>query len=679
MPTDENVLPGAEPAYNDRPRRKTLIELLPRIVSEGRREANRILESLSDKDGTRIGLQTNELVIPSKDSNYHDLLSKFARDAAYEARSTEIPDGGWKNRLIYGDNLLAMQALLAGDPETGLPSMRGKIDLIYIDPPFDSKADYRTRVSLPGVEIEQRPTTIEQFAYSDTWVRSLGGDIGTVKGTAAYLAYLFPRLVLIRELLSEKGLLCVHLDWHVGHYMKIILDEVMGKDNLRNDLVWSYRTGGASRKGSLARKHDNIFLYSKSGQFEVRSVTERQYLDKPFMGSKMDAAGRYYVDTILRDVVEGVINAVSQDGAIKQYNTRPVLNLSSERTSFATQKPCGLIELLVELGSMENALVADLFCGSGTTPTTASKLGRRWIAVDIGKPACMITRKRLIDQGVEPFLYQSIGDYQKEQLTSTMGLKYRIGDLAQIVLRLYGALPFLPRENPNRNLGYIASSRTLVMVDSPNKLCGRATLERALRERATFQGGWEGIVVLGWNFVPDIGQIIRGLNDPKLEVLVIPPDLLDKLSSKASYKKLVDSGGVRFSSLQYLTIKQPRVRKVDDREVEITIELENYTLLSPDALPLDDSNKEKLREVVAKSPLDLIEYWSIDPDNDGRVFRSTWQDYRGNTENDDDPLRVVRVAKILVPHRPGPRTICVKAVDVFGWESEVRYTIPLLP
>jgi site-specific DNA-methyltransferase (adenine-specific)/adenine-specific DNA-methyltransferase len=151
---------------------------------------------------------------------------------------------------------------------------------------------------------------------------------------------------------------------------------------------------------------------------------------------------------------------------------------------------------------------------------------------------------------------------------------------------------------------------------------------------------------------------------------VIPPDLLDKLSSKANYDKLVKSGQVRFSSLQYLTIKTPSVQRMTEED-EITVELDNYMLLSPDALPLDDKNKEKLREIIATNPLDLIEYWSIDPDYDGEVFRSVWQDYRENTENDNDALRVVRTAKLLVPKKDGKRKIYVKAVDVFGWESEV--------
>lgn len=145
-------------------------------------------------------LQTNELVIPSRDSNYRDLFEQFSRSTAGAATLT---DDAWKNRLIYGDNLLTMQALLAGDPATGLPSMRGKIDLIYIDPPFDSKADYRTKVELPGATVEQRPTVIEQFAYADTWSGEVGGE--QVKGTLAYLRYMYPRLVLMRELLSERG------------------------------------------------------------------------------------------------------------------------------------------------------------------------------------------------------------------------------------------------------------------------------------------------------------------------------------------------------------------------------------------------------------------------------------------------------------------------------------------
>jgi hypothetical protein len=147
------------------------------------------------------------------------LVLRFEADNAQALARIQADFTPWANRLIYGDNLLAMAALLAGDEQT--PSLRGKIDLIYIDPPFDSKADYRTKVTLPGVELEQKPTVIEQFAYSDTWS----------DGTASYLAMITPRLILMRELLADTGSIYVHLDWHVGHYVKIVMDEVFGKDN----------------------------------------------------------------------------------------------------------------------------------------------------------------------------------------------------------------------------------------------------------------------------------------------------------------------------------------------------------------------------------------------------------------------------------------------------------------
>ena len=177
--------------------------------------------------------------------------------------------------------------------------------------------------------------------------------------------------------------------------------------------------------------------------------------------------------------------------------------------------------------------------------------------------------------------------------------------------------------------------------------------------------------MLGWNFAFDIATIIKNFNDPKLEVLVIPPDLLDKLKSKASYQKLLKSGAIRFSSLQYLSIKQPSASDYSSDIDELTIALDNYVLLSPDALPLDDKNKEKLQEIIANDPLALIEYWSVDPDYDGETFRSKWQDYRENIENDNDPLRVIFEARILTPKVEGKRKICVKAVDVFGFESVV--------
>ena len=342
--------------------------------------------------------------------------------------------------------------------------------------------------------------------------------------------------------------------------------------------------------------------------------------------------------------------------------------IAKERVNYATQKPEALLERIIKASSNEGDLVCDFFGGSGTTAAVAERLGRRWITCDIGKPASLVMRKRFIDQEVKPFLYQSIGDYQKEAFRNNKRYKH-VGDLSQVVLGLYGALPFTPEQTNDRNFGYIKGTRTLVMVDSPNRLTTAATIRRAVEAKASLLGGdWEKVVVLGWNFAFDISSAIQKYQDSKVEVLVIPPDLLDKLAKKG-FKKLIDDKSVRFSSLQYLVAK-PLVVTQQGEQDEIDVELENYVLLSPDNIPLDDKDKEKLQKVLERDPLSLIEYWSIDPDYDGVTFRSTWQDYRENVDNDNDPLHCVYKTRLRVAHKD-QRRVCIKAVDVFGFESQV--------
>ena len=618
---------------------KSLIEELPRIVNEGRREAQQIMERLSS--GTQIGLQTNELVLPSKDVSG---LFKGSSPQIPNAFNNAVGSGNWMNRLIYGDNLLATQALLAGDASTGLPSLRGKVDLIYIDPPFDSKADYRTKINLPGTDIQQKPTVIEQFAYADTWEQ----------GTISYLRMMYPRLLLMKELLSERGSIYVHIDWHVGSYLKIILDDIFGKNNLRNEIIWGYDLGGRS-DNEFAKKHDNIYFYAKNIS---QAIFDATHIYIPY---KTQTEGRKKPLISQEKLERGKIPT-------NVWTDIPINLMMSQRVNYQTQKPEKLLERIIYSASNEGDLVCDFFGGSGTTAAVAERLGRRWITCDIGKPASLVMRKRFIDQEVKPFLYQSIGDYQKEAFRNNKKLKH-VGDLSQVVLGLYGALPFSPEQCNDRNFGYIKGGRTLVMVDSPNRLTTAATVKRAVEAKASLLGGgWEKVVVLGWNFAFDISQAISKYKDSNVEVLVIPPDLLDKLAKKG-FKKLIDDRSVRFSSLQYLVVKPVTITRHPEGD-EIDVELDNYVLLSPDNIPLDDKDKEKLQDVMQRDPLSLIEYWSIDPDYDGVTFRSTWQDYRENTDNDSDPLHCIYKTRLKVEHKP-QRKVCVKAVDVFGFESQV--------
>lgn len=567
------------------------------------------------------------------------------------------------NRLVYGDNLLTMQALLAGDPQTGLPSLRGKVDLIYIDPPFDSKADYRTKVTLPGVDLQQKPTVIEQFAYADTWE----------EGTLSYLKMIYPRLVLMKELLSERGSIYVHIDWHVGAYMKIILDDIFGKDRLLNEIMWCYSIGG---KGNsfYGRKHDTILLYSKSPNYTFNGKDKDVIVQRKLnthMRTKIDDSGREYQEKT--DKKSGKIYRYYVDeGKVPEDYWIDIEQLNredAERVGYATQKPSKLLTRIIAASSNEGDLVCDFFGGSGTTAAVAERLGRRWITCDIGKPAALVMRKRFIDQDVKPFLYQSIGDYQKEAFHNNKKLR-RVGDLSQVVLGLFGALPFTPEQVSDRNFGYIKGTRTLVMVDSPNRLTTAATVRRAVEAKASLLGGdWDKVIVLGWNFAFDISQAIEKYKNSNVEVLVIPPDLLDKLSKKG-FKKLIADKTVRFSSLQYLVVNPVEVKTNESGEDELSISLNNYVLLSPDNIPLDDKDKLKLQQVMEQDPLSLVEYWSIDPDYDGETFRSTWQDYRENVDNDSDPLHCVYSTRIKMPHKD-ERKVCVKAVDVFGFESQV--------
>lgn len=672
---------------------KSLLEQLPSIVAAGKRQAAQILEQLEGQN--RVSLQTRELVIPSKDRAGLNLWGTTADESTTTAA----------NRLIYGDNLLAMAALLAGDDDTS--SLRGKIDLVYIDPPFDSKADYRTRITLPGTTIEQRPTVFEQFAYSDTWA----------DGTASYLAMITPRLVLMRELLQANGSIYVHLDWHVASYVRIVMDEVFGRENFVNEIAWkrSHAHGDSGQGAShFGRVTETILFYGKSDKrywnppYEPYTdeilARDYKYLDDageryrltPVDGPGGAAKGNPYYEflgvkgywryalhtmTDLHERGEIVLSSTGRSLSRKRYlrdakgtpttdfwgDVNRISPTSSERLNYPTQKPEKLLERIIETSCPPGGTVADFFVGSGTTAAVAERTGRNWVATDLGKPSTMIARKRLIDQGAKPFLYQAIGDYQVEQARSTLGRSFRVGDLSRVVLDVFGALPLPPEENVNGGLGRLPGTRTLVLVDSPARLTTISTLKRAQGYREAKMGGFEKVIVLGWNFSAGIGQDITDLNDDKLEVLVIPPDLLDRLKKKGADKLATE---VRFSSLQYLQAEVV-ARSRDDEGESLAVNLQNYILLSPDAINLDEKNRAALQHVMNTEPLALIEYWAVDPDYDGELFRSVWQDYRGNTENDGDPLRVVTTATLDLAHRDGPRTVCIRAVDVFGFESEV--------
>lgn len=360
----------------------SLLEQLPEIVARGRRQAEALLGA-QGADGPPVGLCTREWVRPPGD-----------RPAA--------DPGGWANRLIRGDNLHAMAALLAGDART--PSLRGRVDLIYADPPFDSHARYHARVDLPGDGPGDAPLTIAPRAYDDAWAG----------GTAAYLAMMVPRLVLMRELLAETGSLYLHLDWHASHLLRLIADEVFGRANFVNEIVWHYPDKLPSGTASLPKNHDVILCYARrrSRRRHAPLLVEREEPLRQARKVWNAALGRwqgYERDAQGRRVT--ALRTVRMADDVWRIPAAPVVR-GAERWNYPTQKPAEILRRILAMSSSPGDLVADFHAGSGTTAAVAEAMGRRWISVDAGRPACLVARRRLVRQGAGPFLVQTVGEPQ---------------------------------------------------------------------------------------------------------------------------------------------------------------------------------------------------------------------------------------------------------------------------
>ena len=296
------------------------------------------------------------------------------------------------NLLALGDNAVFMKHLLEG-------GMGGKVQQIYIDPPFFSKASYDAVIKVQSSEGE---TAVKHMAYEDVWK----------EGMAEYLKMLCVRLMLMKDMLSDSGTIWVHLDWHGVHYVKLLMDEIFGEKNFINEIIWTYKSGGSSKK-HFARKHDTILVYSKTNKYYLNLPREKSYNRglKPYR-------------------FKGVEEFQDETGWYTMVNMKDVWSIdmvgrtSAERTGYATQKPEALLERIVAAGSREGDICADFFCGSGTLGAAAGKLGRRWICCDNGPLAVAAAMKRLSRQGQSMKVARCLcgechGDQQAAELTAS--------------------------------------------------------------------------------------------------------------------------------------------------------------------------------------------------------------------------------------------------------------------
>ena len=276
---------------------------------------------------------------------------------------------GWINKIFWGDNLQVMSHLLK--------EYRGKIDLIYIDPPFDSKADYKKKIEVRGIgKAASDSTSFEEKQYGDIWTND------------EYLQFMYERLIIMRELLSDTGSIFLHCDWHKAPHLRCLLDEIFGPENFRNEIIWSYKSAGMSTS-TFPRKHDNIFYYSKTADrvFYPIYVPHDEKVIKRF---QRDEKGPY-------QLVNGKKYYMNPQGKpVEDVWEILLANRDSQRTGYPTQKPEALIERIIKCATREGDLVLDCFMGSGTTQAVAMKLGRRFIGANINLGAIQTTTKRLL-------------------------------------------------------------------------------------------------------------------------------------------------------------------------------------------------------------------------------------------------------------------------------------------
>jgi len=602
-----------------------------------------IWEGKYDKDGRKVAplrialpFQTVETINESTADRERNLLF------ASMGRETE-----WRNRLIWGDKKYVLPSLL--------PEFAGKVNLIYIDPPFATGADFSFTARIPdnpeteedeSAEFVKQPSMIEIKAYRDTW----GG------GLDSYLKWFYETVVLLRELLAEDGSIYVHCDWHAGHYIKAVMDEVFGEQNFKNDIAWYYRRWTAVSY-KYQNLHDNLLFYTKAENYIFNEPFEPygDWIKKDYQ--YVDEQGRRW----RWHTVKGVRYKVyleNEDRGVRVGDVWQIPYIAStalERVDFPTQKPEALLERIIKASSNEGDLVLDCFCGSGTTPAVAEKLNRRWIAADLSKYAIHITRKRLLSiPNVKPFVIQNLGKYERQIWQSAefgednqrRQLEYR-----KFILDLYHAKPV----NGYEWLHGIKSGRMVHIgsVDSPVTESDITNIASEFK-RAIGKGenapSTNGIDILGWDFAFEVNEIARAkaeLAGLDLKFKKIPIDVMDP--------KAVEQGDIHFYQLAALKVK-PQLEKR-----KLTIELSDFIIPQED-IP------EDVRSAISHWS-QWVDYWAIDWDFKGDTFHNQWQSYRTKKNND------LQLKTSYIYDKPGKYTVAIKVVDILGNDTTKRIQV----
>ncbi|MBI4559452.1 MAG: site-specific DNA-methyltransferase [Candidatus Hydrogenedentes bacterium] len=566
----------------------------------------------------------------------------------------------FRNRLIWGDNKLVMASLLK--------DFKGKIDLIYIDPPFDVGADFTMDVPLGDEKetVAKDQSTLEMVAYRDMWGR----------GTDSYLHMMFERLTLMKDLLSERGSIYVHCDWRVVGNLKCLLQEVFGTDMQVNEIIWVHQIMGGSHGARLPKAHETILWFSKTERFRINSKAEE--IRVPFSeyvrnSMQQDEQGRWFYTrrrmsrkatsdekarkahtvTYIDNPDQGTLAADTWLD-MPSYQPKPDFN-----TGYITQKPDALLERIVGGASNEGDLVADFFCGSGTTGAVAERLGRRWIMCDLGRFAIHTTRKRLIDlqrtlheegKPYRAFDVYNLGRYER-QWWQRDRLKGAEEEHRRVVLEFFKAEVLSAAPSP---LLHGRKSGAFCHVDGIDSVFTRSEA-RAVAEAAAQAGGRE-LYCLAWEFEMELRHVTLALEAElgvKIKLIPIPREIMEKN---------------RKNPPPFLEMAVLEAEAVTRREKGSTLVDVKLTKFLPSLAEVPGKELEALKERAIRSGFDFIDFWAVDFDwQPGQPFHHDWQDYRTRK---DRSLKTVSDAG-HVYQTPGKHTICVKVVDVFGCDTSI--------
>ena len=586
---------------------------------------------------------------------------------------------GWTNKLIWGDNKLILSSLKSGALRRQIEEAGG-LKLIYIDPPFDVGADFSMDIEIGGETFHKEPNLLEQIAYRDTWGR----------GADSFIAMIYERLILMRDLMHSEGSIYVHVEPDVGNLVRVILDEIFGRKNLRTELAWKRTSSHGNVSRTYGEIWESIYFYTRSAESwtwnEQHIPFEKEYIESHFTGvetdgrryttsdmvnpgyrpnlcyeykgykphkngwkvslekmQELDRQGRLYFPTDKEGRIRLKRYLDETPGQIAQnlwIDISPINSQAVEAQGYKTQKPEALLERILKASSNEGDLVADFFCGSGTTAAVAEKLGRKWITTDLGKFGIHTTRKRLIQVQRElkasgkpfrAFEVLNLGRYERQAYLNVAGrltgkqkeqaLARKEAEFRELILKAYRAEPL-----PDAGFFHGKNGGRLVVVGPINLPVGRLFVEEVITECR--KRGASRVDVLAFEF--EMGLFPAVLDEAKqkgidLAPKTIPPEVFDK--------RAVDKGQVRFHDVAYIEVT-PRFDKKD--KLTVSVELTDFSvyysqgLVDSIAAELKEGKSEVVcesgkllkiskdkqgvvtRDVLTKQWTDWVDYWAVD-------------------------------------------------------------------